>query len=63
MAAVAEVGTTLPVVVRLEGNNADLGAQKLNKSGLNIIAAKSFTDAAQQVVKAVKQDARQGVTA
>jgi len=63
MAAVAEVGTSLPVVVRLEGNNADLGAQKLNKSGLNIIAAKSFTDAAQQVVKAVKQGSRQGVTA
>jgi succinyl-CoA synthetase beta subunit len=59
MAAVAEVGTNLPVVVRLEGNNADLGAQKLNKSGLNIIAAKSFTDAAQQLVKAVKQGAQQ----
>lgn len=55
MAAVAEVGTNLPVVVRLEGNNADIGAQKLNTSGLNIIAATSFTDAAQQVVKAVKQ--------
>ncbi len=55
MAAVAEVGTELPVVVRLEGNNADIGAQKLNDSGLNIIAATSFTDAAQQVVKAVKQ--------
>jgi succinyl-CoA synthetase beta subunit len=54
MAAVAEVGTTLPVVVRLEGNNADIGANKLNQSGLNIIAAKSFTDAAAQVVKAVK---------
>lgn len=63
MAAVAEVGTSLPVVVRLEGNNADLGAQKLNKSGLNIIAAKSFTDAAQQVVKAVKHSTKEGVTA
>lgn len=62
MAAVAEVGTQLPVVVRLEGNNADLGAQKLNKSGLNIIAAKSFTDAAQQVVKAVKQASKEGVS-
>lgn len=61
MAAVAEVGTSLPVVVRLEGNNADLGAQKLNKSGLNIIAAKSFTDAAQQVVKAVKEGSKEGV--
>lgn len=52
IAAVAEVGTSLPVVVRLEGNNAELGAQKLNNSGLNIIAATSFTDAAQQVVAA-----------
>lgn len=59
MAAVAEVGIDLPVVVRLEGNNADLGAQKLNKSGLNIIAATSFSDAAEQVVQATKQGSRQ----
>lgn len=50
--AVAEVGTNLPVVVRLEGNNAELGAKKLGESGLNIIAAKSFTDAAIKVVEA-----------
>ena len=50
--AVAEVGTDLPVVVRLEGNNAELGAKKLSESGLNIIAAKSFTDAAKKVVEA-----------
>jgi len=50
--AVAEVGTKLPVVVRLEGNNAELGAKKLSESGLNIIAAESFTDAAKKVVKA-----------
>lgn len=50
--AVAEVGTRLPVVVRLEGNNAELGAKKLSESGLNIIAAKSFTDAAKKVVAA-----------
>lgn len=48
--AVEEVGTNLPVVVRLEGNNAELGAKKLNSSGLNIIAAESFTDAAKKVV-------------
>lgn len=53
MAAVAEVGVKIPVVVRLEGNNAELGAKKLSESGLNIIAAKSLTDAAQQIVKAV----------
>ena len=50
--AVEEVGVTIPVVVRLEGNNADLGAQRLADSGLNIIAATSLTDAAKQVVKA-----------
>ena len=52
--AVAEVGVNVPVVVRLEGNNAELGAKKLADSGLNIIAAKSLTDAAQQVVAAVE---------
>jgi succinyl-CoA synthetase, beta subunit len=52
IAAVAEVGVKVPVVVRLEGNNAELGAKVLAESGLNIIAAKSLTDAAEQVVKA-----------
>lgn len=50
--AVSEVKTNLPVVVRLEGNNAELGAKKLAASGLNIIPAKSFTDAAIKVVEA-----------
>lgn len=50
--AVAEVGVSVPVVVRLEGNNADLGRQVLQKSGLNIIAAGSLTDAAVKVVAA-----------
>ncbi len=50
--AVKEVGVDVPVVVRLEGNNAELGAQRLAESGLDIIAATSLTDAAQQVVKA-----------
>ncbi|MFM5500085.1 ADP-forming succinate--CoA ligase subunit beta [Aeromonas veronii] len=52
--AVREVGVKVPVVVRLEGNNAELGGIKLAESGLNIIAAKSLTDAAQQVVKAAE---------
>ncbi|WP_237066125.1 ADP-forming succinate--CoA ligase subunit beta [Microbulbifer guangxiensis] len=52
--AVKEVGVKIPVVVRLEGNNADLGAKVLSESGLNIIAATSLTDAAQQVVKAAE---------
>ncbi|WP_438767838.1 ADP-forming succinate--CoA ligase subunit beta [Kushneria sp. TE3] len=54
MGAVEQVGVNVPVVVRLEGNNAELGTQKLAESGLNIIAATSLTDAAQQVVKAAE---------
>ena len=52
--AVKEVGVKVPVVVRLEGNNAELGAKVLADSGLNIIAATSLTDAAEQVVKAAE---------
>lgn len=52
--AVQEVGVKIPVVVRLEGNNADLGSKVLADSGLNIIAATSLIDAAEQVVKAAK---------
>ncbi|MGI9282269.1 MAG: ADP-forming succinate--CoA ligase subunit beta [Endozoicomonas sp.] len=52
--AVKEVGVEVPVVVRLEGNNAELGAQKLAESGLDIIAASSLSDAADQVVKAAE---------
>lgn len=53
--AVEEVGVKVPVVVRLEGNNAELGAKVLADSGLNIIAATSLTDAAEQVVKAAAE--------
>lgn len=52
--AVEEVGVQIPVVVRLEGNNAELGTQKLADSGLSIIAATSLTDAAEKVVKAAE---------
>jgi len=52
--AVREVGVKVPVVVRLEGNNAELGAKMLSESGLNIIGASSLTDAAIQVVKAAE---------
>ncbi|WP_438863106.1 ADP-forming succinate--CoA ligase subunit beta [Neptunicella sp.] len=52
--AVKEVGVNVPVVVRLEGTNAELGRDVLAKSGLDIIAASSLTDAAQQVVKAAE---------
>ncbi len=50
--AVEEIGVEVPVIVRLEGNNAELGRKVLADSGLNIIAATSLTDAAQQAVKA-----------
>ncbi|AWL11762.1 Succinate--CoA ligase (ADP-forming) [Saliniradius amylolyticus] len=52
--AVKEVGVNVPVVVRLEGTNAELGREVLANSGLDIIAASSLTDAAQQVVKAAE---------
>jgi succinyl-CoA synthetase beta subunit len=50
--AVKEVGVTLPVVVRFEGNNAELGVKALAGSDVDIIAATSLTDAVQQAVKA-----------
>lgn len=52
--AVKEVGVNVPVVVRLEGTNADLGRQVLASSDLDIIAAESLTDAAQKVVAAAE---------
>ena len=51
--AVKEVGVEVPVVVRFEGNNAALGKKALEESDVNIIAAASLTDAAEQAVKAV----------
>ena len=50
--AVEEVGVKVPVVVRLEGNNAEMGRKTLQESGLNIIAASSLEDAAEKVVSA-----------
>ncbi|MES2636796.1 MAG: ADP-forming succinate--CoA ligase subunit beta [Pseudomonadota bacterium] len=55
--AVKEVGMTIPVVVRLEGTNVDLGKQMLRESGLNIISAENLTDAAKQAVLSVKNQA------
>lgn len=52
--AVKDVGVQVPVVVRLEGTNAELGREVLAKSGLKIIAATSLKDAAEQVVKAAE---------
>jgi succinyl-CoA synthetase beta subunit len=52
--AVEEVGVEVPVVVRLEGNNADLGRKVLSESDLNIISADSLTEAAKAAVEAAK---------
>jgi len=54
ISAVQDVGITIPVVVRLEGTNADQGRETLRRSGLKIAAATSLTDAAQQVVAAAR---------
>jgi succinyl-CoA synthetase beta subunit len=50
--AVQEVGVEVPVVVRFEGNNSELGRQTLADSGLNIIPADSLVDAAEKAVAA-----------
>lgn len=52
--AAKEIGLDKPLVVRLEGTNVDLGKQKLNESGLNIVAADSLADAAEKIVGLVK---------
>jgi succinyl-CoA synthetase beta subunit len=52
--AVKEVGLQVPLVVRLEGTNVELGKKIINESGLNVIAADDLDDAAQKIVKAVK---------
>jgi succinyl-CoA synthetase beta subunit len=54
IAASKEVGLKVPLVVRLEGTNVDLGKKILSESGLNIIPANDLTDAAQKIIAAVK---------
>ena len=54
IAAVKEVGLEVPLVVRLEGTNVELGKKILNESGLAVIAADDLADAAEKIVKAVK---------
>ncbi|MGB8276799.1 MAG: ADP-forming succinate--CoA ligase subunit beta, partial [Methylovirgula sp.] len=55
IAAVKEVGLEVPLVVRLEGTNVDLGKAIIAKSGLAMIAADDLDDAAQKIVAAVKK--------
>ena len=54
VAAVKEVGLAVPLVVRLEGTNAELGKQIISESGLNVIAANDLADGAEKIVRAVK---------
>jgi len=55
--AVKDVGLQVPLVVRLEGTNVERGKVIINESGLNVIAADDLDDAAQKIVKAVKEGA------
>jgi succinyl-CoA synthetase beta subunit len=57
VAAVKEVGLKVPLVVRLEGTNVDLGKKIIAESKLNVVSAEDLDDAAQKIVKAVKEAA------
>ncbi|SEH28942.1 succinyl-CoA synthetase beta subunit [Magnetospirillum fulvum] len=57
IAAAREVSLNVPLVVRLEGTNVELGKKIMAQSGLPIIAADNLADAAEKVVKAVKEAA------
>ena len=54
IAAAKEVSLQVPLVVRLEGTNVELGKEILAKSGMAIISANDLADAAEKIVKAVK---------
>ncbi len=54
VAAVREVGLRVPLVVRLEGTNVDLGKKIIRESNLNVLPADDLDDAAQKIVKAVR---------
>ncbi len=55
VAAAREVALEVPLVVRLEGTNVDLGKKIIKQSGLKIISADNLADAAEKIVKAVKE--------
>jgi succinyl-CoA synthetase beta subunit len=52
--AVKETGLSVPLVVRLEGTNAQQGKDIINNSGLNVIAANDLSDGAEKIVQAVR---------
>src|SRR3546814_10903589 len=60
--AAREVSLHVPLVVRLEGTNVELGKQILAESGLPIVSADNLADAAEKVVNAVKEAARRHVS-
>ena len=55
VAAVKEVGLRVPLVVRLEGTNVERGKEVIATSGLNVTPANDLDDAAQKIVKAVRE--------
>jgi succinyl-CoA synthetase beta subunit len=55
IAAVKEVGLSVPLVVRLEGTNVEIGKKIIAESGLNVIPADDLDDAAQKIVAAIKE--------
>jgi succinyl-CoA synthetase beta subunit len=57
VAAVRDVGLQVPLVVRLEGTNVELGKDIIRKSGLNVLPADDLNDAAKKIVKVVKDAA------
>jgi succinyl-CoA synthetase beta subunit len=57
VAAVKEVGLRVPLVVRLEGTNVELGKEIIAKSNLNVVSADDLDDAAQKIVQAVREKA------
>jgi succinyl-CoA synthetase beta subunit len=57
VAAVREVGLTVPLVVRLEGTNVELGKKIIKSSGLNVVSADDLDDAAQKIVRATRKEA------
>jgi succinyl-CoA synthetase beta subunit len=55
VAAIRENPLTVPIVVRLEGTNVELGKKIITESGLNIILASSMKEAAQKIIELVKE--------
>jgi succinyl-CoA synthetase beta subunit len=57
VAAVREIGLKVPLVVRLEGTNVQLGKKIINNSGLNVVSADDLDDAARKIVRVTRKEA------